>query len=957
MEAQSLNIKVLSSLNLADVMIDTPVRCPEEVRKKIREAKLYLKLLTTIGSVEFIKWLPGAKTEGAFYVFDNFKIAKRTVGHREVVNLREVPGVVDAAMHCQKLVDMPQVAMITEAKRLGINWKNADALLSALAITLKGLSNVVSKHDASPGDIFRTDVATGKIADVDLIDLYMIQQHLSDRSLAIDMLCDMFHIPEGVGENIEIEMSRRWLYRRLPRELMYPGEQDQYEYVDFYENDLLLGRIAYRDNREIGPVTYWSKRPETPKKPLHLPFPTPSPLWNLNLIKSNPNSPVLLTASPLIAQRIDQFSEDTITHINDKISLIRARKAKSYVFCNGNSEFEEEVGKYVHQRVTAEVSKSQYLHEGQRKEILQNYVRTCYFPARNMFTARELFGDAEYFKQDGAWSIAYFECTDVYAPTAEGVIQNVRRRKNDSTLNKTSNTPLFVDYFRLCYEAITEFVNQKLEQDEREIAELEQQIKRLEERNLQFVISSWYGGVDTVPDVAWNVLKNRAVYLLLSCVCPEQLELGLILEARLMQEDIKLGFVAYENNEFRTISSDELSCLAEKNHIALPTRTEKTKTAKITSNQLKRFDINNPQRSSRAKSKYVVFPIIEEHTITLLYSQEGLGKTLVAMSIALAASSGTKVFGDSFANAWAAEKPVSVLYVDGEMSEDNFNDRLCNFADFYKNQCPNPDKSIQIKYKLLAGKGWDLSNNESQREQITKWVQEDGVQLLILDNLSTLTNFAETTKSWQNIFSWLKDLATHDCAVLLIHHAGKSGDQQRGSGAKTITVDNVIRLQHALGENAKRGVAINVQVEKGRNIPSEFKIPFNIMLKTEKKAQGDQAFKWVRTTSKAQGKEITAQERNAALYLASRSKAFNQQILADYFGLDVRQVKTILAQQEKLEQQRVEKTAQQIIDLFKIADTPTKRNQHKIFRMIAGALSGQAKEDEPQNMEDGNQEE
>ena len=29
MEAQSLNIEVLSSLNLADVMIDTPVRCPQ----------------------------------------------------------------------------------------------------------------------------------------------------------------------------------------------------------------------------------------------------------------------------------------------------------------------------------------------------------------------------------------------------------------------------------------------------------------------------------------------------------------------------------------------------------------------------------------------------------------------------------------------------------------------------------------------------------------------------------------------------------------------------------------------------------------------------------------------------------------------------------------------------------------------------------------------------------------
>ena len=837
--------------------------------------------------------------------------------------------------------------MMTEAVKLGIDWKSASGLLPVLTLALKGISNVVGKHDASPGDIFRTDISAAEASDVDLISLYMIQEHLSDRELAVDLLCDMFHIPEGICEDIAVDRERRWLYRRLTKAPMYPGELSGYEYVDFYENDLLLGRVAYLEDREIGPLTYWSKRPETPPKALNIPFPAPSPLWNLNQIKAHPNAPVLLLTSPLAAHRIDQFSEDTITQIHDKISLIRARESRLYTFHNGENDFTREVEAYVHGKISEGTSK---LYDHQKEMIQQNFGK-IFGSARNMYTARELFSDPGAFNSPGFWDSAFFDCNIGYARTEMEVIENVRKKKNNSTVNKAINPLFFVENFRTCYEAIVEFVGQKKAQDHQEIAELEQRCRKLEERNSQLVVSSWYGGLDSVQDVAWAGLRGRNVYLFLPDTSPEQIELGLTLESRLMQEDIRLGFVTRENDGFRTICEEEFHGLAEKDHIALNRETEEVSVRRRRNAELSSFDFTDTKRP-RSNSKYVVFPIIEEHTITLLYSQEGLGKTLVAMSIALAASSGTKVFGDSFPHAWESKEPVSVLYIDGEMSESNFRERLCSFADFYKTQCPGLEKSIRFQYKLLEGKGWDLSSHESQREQITKWVQAEDAKLLILDNLSTLTNFAETTKSWQNIFSWLKDLAAHNCAILLIHHAGKSGEQQRGSGAKTITVDNVIRLQHALGENTRRGVAINVQVEKGRNIPSEFKIPFNIMLKTEKNAQGDPVFKWVRTSSKAQGKEITTQERNAALYQASKSKAFNQQILADYFGIDVRQVKTILSQQEELERKRVETTARKIMEIFEIADTPTQRRQKKIARMMTGILNGQTKETESESTEE-----
>ena len=225
MAQNHLDLDFINSLGIASEMIDSTVRCSKEVKEKIRESKLYLKLLTTIGSVEFLKWLPQAKTDGLYYIFDNFKIAKRPVRHQEVVNLKEVPGVINAAELCLKLANSPQFAIMAEANRQGIDWKAAEGLLPVLTLALKGISNVVDRHIAAPGDIFRTDIATGRAADVDLIDLYMIQEHLTDRSFAVKMLCDMFHIPDDVFEDVAIDTSRRWLYRRLPRALMYPYEQ------------------------------------------------------------------------------------------------------------------------------------------------------------------------------------------------------------------------------------------------------------------------------------------------------------------------------------------------------------------------------------------------------------------------------------------------------------------------------------------------------------------------------------------------------------------------------------------------------------------------------------------------------------------------------------------------------------------------------------------------------------
>lgn len=947
MEANGLNFDLLNLLNVADAMADVSVRCSDAEKQKIREEKLYLKLLTTIGSVEFNQWLPQAKTDGHYYFIDHFKIAKRKESRKESVNLREVPGVINAVKMISELAGQPDIARRAAENAEGVNVEDAQMLFPALALALKGLTNVMSKQYVAPGDIFQSDFSWVEETKTDLIDLYMIQEHLAERSQAIEKLCAMFNIPEDISTPVEIPRDRSWIYRRLIDAPIYPDSDTTKQYIDFYENKLLLGRIVCQDKKIIGPLTYWSKNPETLPKGLTIPFPAPYPLWNMNQIRKNPEASVLLLSSPLAADSIDKLSDRMVNDKKRQIEEIESRKEFRHN-CLRNVDFFNKVHAHVDQRLSELVSQDY----PRVKEEMEAFKVRLFNAALNMFYASANFPEPPTQEDEEYSQNAYRKCSVITAKDSHELTQRILMTQID---RRISLSPKQLYWFCECYKAIKEYVVQTLEKDRKEIDELEQEIEELDKRISQLVICSWYGGLDTVSDVAWEILSGRTVWFYLQTKSRDQIELALNLEKYLTKQRASLHFLTFKDNQYIEIAYEDLHKFADELSIKLMPETERKKLVSPELKQLQCFNFDElpPQRTDR---KYVIFPIIEDHTITMLYSPEGLGKTLVAMSIGLAASSGTKVFGEVLSNTWEAPKPVPVLYIDGEMSSENFIDRLCRFSSFYKNQFSELKQSVNFYYRLLAGKNWDLSSNESQREQITKMVQAHKIQLLILDNLSTLANFSETTKAWQSIFTWMKDLATHNCAILLIHHADKSGDQQRGSGAKTITVDNVIKLQHALGGGARRGVAINVQIEKGRSIPPEYKEPFNIMLKTEKNADGLQTFKWVRTTSKTQGKEITIQERNAALYQASKSKVFNQQILADYFGLDVRQVKAILARQEDLELQRVEKTAQQIITQLKISDTPTKQKQNRIARIITKVLSGQTKENDSQSAEDGDQE-
>src|SRR6185503_10347630 len=111
-----------------------------------------------------------------------------------------------------------------------------------------------------------------------------------------------------------------------------------------------------------------------------------------------------------------------------------------------------------------------------------------------------------------------------------------------------------------------------------------------------------------------------------------------------------------------------------------------------------------------------------------------------------------------------------------------------------------------------AGGIGNLASPEVQAE-IDPWL--DGIDLLITDNLSSLTAVIRDNdaESWGPIQDWLLRLRRRGISVLIVHHAGKGG-QQRGTSRREDVLDTSISLLIPADYQASQGARFEVHLEK-----------------------------------------------------------------------------------------------------------------------------------------------
>ena len=179
------------------------------------------------------------------------------------------------------------------------------------------------------------------------------------------------------------------------------------------------------------------------------------------------------------------------------------------------------------------------------------------------------------------------------------------------------------------------------------------------------------------------------------------------------------------------------------------------------------------------KRKVLVSNLLHDREAVMLYSPTGVGKTWLSLAIALiAAGKGRLDLLD-----WGNDEAQPVCYVDGEMLEEDIQERIkllipslgLNLDELRKNfffvsRVSQPDSIEDFLSLDLDRHQWDLLN----------WIKEhtalNSHPIVILDNLSNLVELSDENSAGQmQKFNMMVTKARKKgCSMVIVHHTGKS---------------------------------------------------------------------------------------------------------------------------------------------------------------------------------------
>jgi hypothetical protein len=198
-----------------------------------------------------------------------------------------------------------------------------------------------------------------------------------------------------------------------------------------------------------------------------------------------------------------------------------------------------------------------------------------------------------------------------------------------------------------------------------------------------------------------------------------------------------------------------------------------------------------------------VEPFLHAESITMLFARAGVGKTFAVMDLVRAIATGTRWMG-----AWeTAHIPdVCCVLVDGEMPPYQLKKRLrLMFGD-----SPPPGLHVLSKqwFHKLGGRGFNITA-EATRAALDELLDELAPQILILDNKSSLAFGVDENSNTEpeQVIEWLFRLRSRPMAIVMVHHAGKNGEQRGGSRFED-GMDSIIRLEVPKDAQAGDGVFV-----------------------------------------------------------------------------------------------------------------------------------------------------
>jgi KaiC/GvpD/RAD55 family RecA-like ATPase len=207
--------------------------------------------------------------------------------------------------------------------------------------------------------------------------------------------------------------------------------------------------------------------------------------------------------------------------------------------------------------------------------------------------------------------------------------------------------------------------------------------------------------------------------------------------------------------------------------------------------------------------KYLLAPWLREQENCMVYAATGVGKSLFAMSAALAVAGGGEFLG------WKPDaKPDGegwrVLYVDGEMHVADIQERARQLREgIPKLDRAAVDKNLRflVRQHQDAGVQFPSITEQAGQSFVLDRVRKGKVDLVVLDNFSTLGDVEDenAASSFNVIQQFLLQLKVQEVATMLVHHTGKAEDNFRGSSKLAATFETIIQLARPEMAYRRRG--------------------------------------------------------------------------------------------------------------------------------------------------------
>ena len=212
----------------------------------------------------------------------------------------------------------------------------------------------------------------------------------------------------------------------------------------------------------------------------------------------------------------------------------------------------------------------------------------------------------------------------------------------------------------------------------------------------------------------------------------------------------------------------------------------------------------------------------------MVYAQTGRGKSLFAMSVAIAVAGGGSVFG------WSAPEPRPVLYIDGEMDVADLAERdtlLVPSVDNLDMGALEANRVILSRHHQRYGAVFPDLVDEAGQAALMEWVEKLRPALVVLDNLSCLADIRDENdaSSFTPVLNMLWKLRHAGCAVLLVHHTGKQEGKYRGSSKLAANFESILQLA-ANQDLLPDDTGFTIKVDKCRNgrQPQPLKVSLNV---------------------------------------------------------------------------------------------------------------------------------